>query len=83
MFAHPAAAHLESAGLRGRGNQRSLDSPRGVVLLANLLANYSIRGRMVANQKKYPYIVELLVVDDKLDVEVNRRMMGFRRSRKI
>jgi hypothetical protein len=45
VFAHPAAAHLESAGLRGRGNQRNLDSPRGVVLLTNLLANYSMRGR--------------------------------------
>jgi hypothetical protein len=31
VFAHPAAAHLESGGLRGRGNQRNLDSPRGVV----------------------------------------------------
>jgi hypothetical protein len=42
-----------------------------------------LSGKAVANEKKYPYIVELLVVDDKLDVEVNRRMMGFHRSRKI
>jgi len=37
----------------------------------------------VATEQKYPYIVELLVVDDELDVEVSRRMMDFHRSRKI
>ena len=40
-------------------------------------------GKAVANEKKYPYIVELFVADDKLDVKVNRRMMDFHRSRKI
>jgi len=40
-------------------------------------------GRAVANESKYPYIVELVVADDKLDVEVNRRMLAFHRSRKI
>ena len=39
--------------------------------------------KAVANESKYPYIVELLVVDDKLDVEVSRRMLDFHRSRKI
>jgi hypothetical protein len=42
-----------------------------------------LSGKAVANEKKYPYIVELFVADDKLDVEVNRRMMDFLRSRKI
>ena len=39
--------------------------------------------KAVATEQKYPYIVELLVVDDELDVEVSRRMMDFHRSRKI
>ena len=39
--------------------------------------------KAVANESKYPYIVELLVVDDKLDVEVSRRMLDFHSSRKI
>jgi hypothetical protein len=39
--------------------------------------------KTVATEQKYPYIVELLVVDDELDVEVSRRMMDFHRSRKI
>jgi hypothetical protein len=37
-----------------------------------------LSGKAVANEKKYSYVVELLVVDDKLDVEVNRRdALGF------
>ena len=39
--------------------------------------------KAVATEQKYPYIVELLVVDDELDVEVSRRMMDFHGSRKI
>jgi hypothetical protein len=31
----------------------------------------------------YPYVVELAVVGDELDVELSRRMMDFHRSRKI
>jgi hypothetical protein len=42
-----------------------------------------LSGKAVANEQRYPYIVELLVVDDELDVEVSRRMMDFHRSRKI
>jgi hypothetical protein len=52
-------------------------SPAGVIWCANHVA-----GRR-SQEKKYPYIVELFVADDKLDVEVNRRMMDFHRSRKI
>lgn len=40
-------------------------------------------GRAVENESKYPYIVELFVADDKLDVELSRRTMEFHRSRKI
>jgi hypothetical protein len=40
-------------------------------------------GRAVANEREYPYIVELVIADYKLDVEVSRRMMEFHRSRKI
>ena len=42
-----------------------------------------LRRKAVATEQKYPYIVELLVVDDELDVEVSRRMMDFHSSRKI
>jgi hypothetical protein len=34
-----------------------------------------LSGKAVANEIKYPYIVELVVADDKLDVEVSRRIM--------
>jgi hypothetical protein len=40
-------------------------------------------GKAVANESKYPYIVELVVAGDKLDVECSRRMMDFHRSRKF
>jgi hypothetical protein len=39
--------------------------------------------KAVANEKEYPYTVELVVAGDKLDVESSRRMMNFHRSRKI
>jgi len=39
--------------------------------------------KATANENKYPYIVELVVDGDKLDVEFSRRMMDFHRSRKI
>jgi hypothetical protein len=40
-------------------------------------------GKAVKNESKYPYIVELAVVDDMLDVELSRRMLDFHRQRKI
>ena len=40
-------------------------------------------GKASENESKYPYIVELSVPEDKLDVEVSRRMMDFHSSRKI
>jgi hypothetical protein len=42
-----------------------------------------LSGKAVANEQRYPYIVELVVANDELDVEVSRRMMNFHRSRKI
>jgi hypothetical protein len=42
-----------------------------------------LSGKAVANEQKYPHIVELVIADDELDVEVSRRMMDFHRSRKI
>jgi hypothetical protein len=41
-----------------------------------------LSGKAVANENKYPYIVELVVADDKLDLEVSRRIMDFHRLRK-
>jgi hypothetical protein len=35
------------------------------------------------NESKYPYIVELAVENDHLDVELSRRIMGFHKSRHI
>jgi hypothetical protein len=40
-------------------------------------------GKATTNESDYPYIVEIAVADDKLDVEVGRRMMDFHKSRKI
>jgi len=40
-------------------------------------------GKAKANESKYPYIVELAVKDDKLDVELGRRIMVFHQSRDI
>jgi len=39
--------------------------------------------KAVANEKQNPYILELVVAGDKLDVELSRRIMNFHRSRKI
>ncbi len=47
------------------------------------MARQPLSGKAVANESKYPYIVELVVADDKLGLEVSRRMMEFHRSRKI
>jgi hypothetical protein len=42
-----------------------------------------LSGKAVTNESKYPYVVELPVAADKLNVEVSRRMMDFHSSRKI
>jgi hypothetical protein len=37
----------------------------------------------LANERKYPNIVELAVVADELDIELNRRILEFHKSRLI
>ena len=39
--------------------------------------------KAIANEKKYPFIVELVVGGDELDVDLGRRVMNFHRPRKI
>ena len=38
--------------------------------------------KAITNEREYPYIVELFVPAEKLDVEFSRRMMNFYRSGK-
>ena len=40
-------------------------------------------GRGTTNEIKHPYVVELSVVRDGLDVELSRRIMQFHKSRHI
>jgi hypothetical protein len=40
-------------------------------------------GKVAANERKYPFIVELVVADRVLDVELSRRIMDFHRTRHI
>jgi len=47
------------------------------------MARYPLSGKAVENEKKYPYIVELVVAGGPLDIELSRRMMHFHRSQKI
>jgi hypothetical protein len=42
-----------------------------------------ISGKAVTNEKEHPYIVELAVSADKLEVQLSRTMMDFDSSRKI
>ncbi len=44
---------------------------------------HSTTGKAVSNESNYPYIVEIAVAEDKLDVELSRQMMDFHKSRKI
>jgi hypothetical protein len=40
-------------------------------------------GKAVANESNFPFIVELAVASDELDVQLSRRMMDFHRSQSI
>jgi hypothetical protein len=40
-------------------------------------------GKALANEKKYPNIIELAVPDDGLEIELSRRIMEFHKSRNI
>jgi len=41
------------------------------------------KNKPVTNEIKYPYVVELAVVGDGLDVELSRRIMQFHKSRHV
>jgi hypothetical protein len=40
-------------------------------------------GKAVANERKYPFIVEVPVAATGLDVELNRQIVAFHKSRRI
>jgi hypothetical protein len=40
-------------------------------------------GRSVSNEKNYPYIVELAVSAEPLDIDLSRRIVMFHRSRQV
>jgi hypothetical protein len=40
-------------------------------------------GKAVANESKYPFIAEVPVAANGLDVELNRQIVGFHKSRSI
>jgi hypothetical protein len=40
-------------------------------------------GKGLTNERKYPYIIELAVTADGLDVELSRRIIEFHKSRHI
>jgi hypothetical protein len=40
-------------------------------------------GKALANERKYPYVVELVVIGEALDVALSRRIVEFHKSRRI
>jgi hypothetical protein len=40
-------------------------------------------GKAIVNESNFPFIVELTVASDELDVQLSRRMMDFHRSQSI
>src|SRR6516164_4862833 len=74
--AHPTA---QSTPLSYSQTNRQVPDPPDSVLNMSYGTSY----KALANETKYPYIVELVVADDKLDVELGRRIMNFHRSHKI
>jgi hypothetical protein len=40
-------------------------------------------GRQLINESRYPYVVELAVPDTGLEIELNRQIVGFHKSRRI
>ena len=42
-----------------------------------------LSGKAIANEREYPYIVELHAADDELDLDLSRRIIAFRGSRNI
>jgi hypothetical protein len=47
------------------------------------LKSFDRGGKAVANERKYPFIVEVPVATNGLDVEVNRQIIGFHKSHRV
>jgi hypothetical protein len=47
------------------------------------MVRQALSGKAVATEREYPYILELLAADDKLDLDLSRRIMAFHGSRKV
>ena len=45
--------------------------------------SFKSTGKAAANESKYPFIVEVPVAANGLDVALNRQIVGFHRSRRI
>jgi len=46
------------------------------------LKSFDRRGKAAANERKYPFIVEVPVAANGLDVELNRQIVDFHKSRR-
>jgi hypothetical protein len=47
------------------------------------LKSFDRGGKAVANERKYPFIVEVPVATKGLDVELNRQIIGFHKSHRV
>ena len=47
------------------------------------MKSFDRRGKAAANERKYPFIVEVPVAANGLDVELNRQIVDFHKSRRI
>ena len=47
------------------------------------LKSFDRGGKAVANERKYPFIVEVPVATNGLDVELNRQIIGFHKSHHV
>jgi hypothetical protein len=45
--------------------------------------SFERRGKAFANEQKFPFIVEVPVAPNGLDIELNGRIVGFHKSRRI
>src|SRR5262249_60252575 len=84
MSAFGGKADME--GVRLRGVKWSVDtrSPLRRILTRKAWNMGQLRpAKALINESKYPYIVELAVNTDELNVDLSRLMMDFHRSRKI
>jgi hypothetical protein len=47
------------------------------------LKSFDRGGKAVANERKYPFIIEVPVATNGLDVELNRQIIGFHKSHRV